>query len=191
MIVPCMVNSWLYCSGEKNCSPGLASSARISSAIRPPMRKNANEVTRYIRPICLASVVRSRRENAEPLTGRLTGQGRVTIGFGATVVTLLPPAGWSPGGADHAGSAPQGRIVPSGTPARRGAPWTGRFSPWRLLHRGVGAEVEADRAGRDRRQEEQQDAPEDEPIGGLEAEERAGPLGRRRDRRDRARAEQL
>src|SRR5664280_2141272 len=51
MIVPCMVNSWLYCSLEKNCSPGRASSARISSASTPPSMKNANEVTMYISPI--------------------------------------------------------------------------------------------------------------------------------------------
>ena len=40
MSVPCIVNSWLYCSGDRNCSPGRASSARISMAIRPPMMKN-------------------------------------------------------------------------------------------------------------------------------------------------------
>ena len=39
MIVPCMVNSWLYCSGVRNCMPGRASSARISSAITPPRRR--------------------------------------------------------------------------------------------------------------------------------------------------------
>ena len=33
MIVPCMVNSWLYCSVDRNCMPGRASSARISIAI--------------------------------------------------------------------------------------------------------------------------------------------------------------
>jgi hypothetical protein len=44
--VPCMVNSWLYCSGDRNCSPGWPSSPRISSAITPPIRKNPNEVTR-------------------------------------------------------------------------------------------------------------------------------------------------
>jgi hypothetical protein len=38
-------------------------------------------------PICLASVVRSVRANAEPRVVWRTGQGRVTIGFGATVVT--------------------------------------------------------------------------------------------------------
>ncbi|GAA1893040.1 hypothetical protein GCM10009687_72960 [Asanoa iriomotensis] len=41
----------------------------------------------YMIPICFASVVRSMRANAEPFTGCRTGQGRVTIGFGATVVT--------------------------------------------------------------------------------------------------------
>jgi hypothetical protein len=46
MIVPCIVKSWLYCSPLKNCCPGRASSARISMAIRPPTRKNANEVMR-------------------------------------------------------------------------------------------------------------------------------------------------
>ena len=40
MIVPCMVNSWLYCSFDKNCRPGAASSVRISSASSPPMKKN-------------------------------------------------------------------------------------------------------------------------------------------------------
>ena len=53
MSVPCIVNSWLYCSGDRNCSPGWASSARMSIAIRPPMRKNTNDAVRYIRPIVL------------------------------------------------------------------------------------------------------------------------------------------
>jgi hypothetical protein len=44
MIVPCMVNSWLYCSLVTSWLPGLASSARMTSAINPPMRKNPNEV---------------------------------------------------------------------------------------------------------------------------------------------------
>ncbi len=46
MIVPCMVNSWLYCSLLRNCCPGTASSPRISSAIAPPTMKNTNVVTR-------------------------------------------------------------------------------------------------------------------------------------------------
>ena len=46
MIVPCIVNSWLYCSFDRNCRPGRASSARISSARMPANRNNANEVIR-------------------------------------------------------------------------------------------------------------------------------------------------
>src|SRR5438270_11363509 len=88
MIVPCMGNGWLYCPSDRNCGPGRASSVRISRAMNPPMKKNANEVTRYIRPIVLASVVRMMRDSAEPFVGLCTGHGRVTIGFGATVVTL-------------------------------------------------------------------------------------------------------
>ncbi len=55
--------------------------------MKPPTRKNTNDVTRYMSPICFASVVRSSRANAEPRVAWRTGQGRVTIGFGATVVT--------------------------------------------------------------------------------------------------------
>ena len=48
MIDPCMVNSWLYCSWLKNCSPGCASSARIINAITPPKRKNVKVDMRYM-----------------------------------------------------------------------------------------------------------------------------------------------
>jgi hypothetical protein len=41
----------------------------------------------YMIPICFASVVRRIRAKADPLTVGRTGHGRVTIGFGATVVT--------------------------------------------------------------------------------------------------------
>ena len=47
MIVPCIVKSWLYCSGLSTiCSPGSTSSARISRAMTPPRRNHTNEVTR-------------------------------------------------------------------------------------------------------------------------------------------------
>jgi hypothetical protein len=36
MIVPWIVESWLYCSIDRNCRPGLANSARMSSVINPP-----------------------------------------------------------------------------------------------------------------------------------------------------------
>ena len=42
--VPCIVNSWLYWSSVSICMPGRASSRRMSSAITPPIRKNANDV---------------------------------------------------------------------------------------------------------------------------------------------------
>jgi hypothetical protein len=52
-------------------------------------------VTMYMIPICFASVVRMMRPRADPLIGRRTGQGRVTIGsgttLGATVVTGISP----------------------------------------------------------------------------------------------------
>jgi len=75
----------------------------MSSAIRPPIMKNTNDETMYMIPICFASVVRSSRENAEPLTCWRTGQGRVTIGFGSTVVTsglrMSRSSHWAPPGA--------------------------------------------------------------------------------------------
>ena len=57
MTVPCMVNSWLYCSLVcRTCMPGSNSSARISRAITPPRRKNMNEAIRYMYPMVLWSV---------------------------------------------------------------------------------------------------------------------------------------
>ena len=53
MIEPCMVSNWLYCSGERNCRPGRASSARMSSAMKPPAKKYRKLVTKYITPIVL------------------------------------------------------------------------------------------------------------------------------------------
>src|SRR5262245_58516981 len=87
MIVPCMVNSWLYCSGLRNCWPGRASSERISMAIAPPAMKNASDVTVYIMPICFGSVVQNNFRRDEPLTVSRAEYGRVAIGFGATAVT--------------------------------------------------------------------------------------------------------
>ena len=45
MIVPCIVNSWLYVSLETRCSSGCASCARITEARRPPIRKKMKAVT--------------------------------------------------------------------------------------------------------------------------------------------------
>ncbi len=53
------------------CRPGLASSARISNAMTPPIRKNPNAVTRYSVPIVLWSVVVSHLMLLRSLTTRL------------------------------------------------------------------------------------------------------------------------
>src|SRR5664279_3437008 len=88
MIVPCMVNSWLYCSGVRNCIPGRASSARMNSAIRPPIMNQANDVAMYMTPRTFGSVVCRYCRNFAPRGARCTGYGRVTTGRGATAVKL-------------------------------------------------------------------------------------------------------
>ena len=40
IVVPCIVNSWLYVSGERKLLSGWRSCHRISSASSPPIRKN-------------------------------------------------------------------------------------------------------------------------------------------------------
>src|SRR3954454_22364262 len=85
MIVPCIVNSWLYCSGERNCSPGRASSPRMSIARKPPTMNHVKDVARYIRPIVLWSVVRRRVVRREPFPVLGAGLGRLTMGAGAMV----------------------------------------------------------------------------------------------------------
>src|SRR6476619_731784 len=88
MIVPCMVNSWLYGSGARNCIPGRASSARMNRAIRPPIMNQVNEVAMYISPRTLGSVVCRYCRNLLPRGARCTGYGRDTTRRGATAVTL-------------------------------------------------------------------------------------------------------
>ena len=54
MIVPCIVNSWLYCSFVgTTCIPGANSSARMINAITPPSMKNSTDAIRYMYPIVL------------------------------------------------------------------------------------------------------------------------------------------
>src|SRR6478609_5296880 len=88
MIVPCMVNSWLYCSGVRNCIPGRASSARMNRAIRPPIMNQVNEVAMYMTPRTFGSVVCKYCRNFAPRGARWTGYGRVTTGRGATAVKV-------------------------------------------------------------------------------------------------------
>ena len=47
MIVPCMVNSSLYCWSDTMWLSGPISCARMIMAMTPPIRKNANDVIRY------------------------------------------------------------------------------------------------------------------------------------------------
>ncbi len=67
--VPCSVNAWLYCSVDRICSPGRASSARTNSASTPPIRKKAKDEIRYRCPIFLWSVVVSQETATRPLLG--------------------------------------------------------------------------------------------------------------------------
>ena len=48
--------------------PGRASSPRMSIAMMPPRMKNVNDVVRYIKPMVLWSVVRSRFDSREPFS---------------------------------------------------------------------------------------------------------------------------
>ena len=99
--------------------PGRASSPRMSMAMMPPTMKNVNEVARYIRPMVLWSVVRSRLDSREPFSATWTGLGRLTMGAGA-IVTFRSLDGAFP--------APRrdGTGTPVTGPARRAYSTSGR-----------------------------------------------------------------
>ena len=67
MIVPCMVNSSLYCWSDTTCSSGPSSWIRMSIAITPAHRKKKNEVMRYRCPMILWSVEDSQYARMLPL----------------------------------------------------------------------------------------------------------------------------
>ncbi len=67
MIVPCMVNSWLYSSLDMICMPGKNSSARISTARIPPKTKKTKAVMMYMYPMTLWSVEVSQLTMIDPL----------------------------------------------------------------------------------------------------------------------------
>jgi hypothetical protein len=46
MVVPCIVNSWLYVSALTRCRFGPPSCARIITASRPPTTKKKSDVKR-------------------------------------------------------------------------------------------------------------------------------------------------
>ena len=47
IVVPCMLNTWLYRSGPSSVFPGRASCIRMNSAFTPPSRKKKNAVAVY------------------------------------------------------------------------------------------------------------------------------------------------
>jgi hypothetical protein len=57
IVVPCIVNSWLYRSGDRNVFSGVPSWMRSSSASMPPIRKKKNAVAPYSIPMRLWSTV--------------------------------------------------------------------------------------------------------------------------------------
>ena len=67
MIVPCMVNSSLYCWSETTWLFGPNSWIRMIMAIRPAIRKNPNDVIRYRCPMILWSVEESQLARIDPL----------------------------------------------------------------------------------------------------------------------------
>ena len=54
-------------------------------AMSPPTMNHMKAVARYIRPMVLWSVVRSRLESRDPFEATWTGLGRLTMGAGAIV----------------------------------------------------------------------------------------------------------
>ena len=92
MIVPCIVNSSLYCWSDTMWVSGPNSWARMIIAITPAARKKPNDVIRYRCPMILWSVVDSQSARTEPLrglrggvTGRIVGRSSVV-----TERSLLP-----------------------------------------------------------------------------------------------------
>src|SRR5574338_63042 len=55
--VPCIVNSWLYFSGDRNVWSGACSCHRIRRASQPPIRKKMKAEAPYMMPIRLWSTV--------------------------------------------------------------------------------------------------------------------------------------
>ena len=65
--VPCMVNSSLYTWSETMRFSGSNSWSRITIAMIPAIRKNPNEVIRYMYPMTLWSVDDAQPASTEPL----------------------------------------------------------------------------------------------------------------------------
>ena len=95
MIVPCIVNSWLYWSlVGMICIPGSNSSARMMSAITPPSRKNVKDEIRYMYPMVLWSVEVIHLTMMLPFCSVRLRLSRAAW-RGGRVVGLLEPDSWS------------------------------------------------------------------------------------------------
>src|SRR4051794_15018910 len=126
MIRPCIVNAWLYSFGVLNtCRPGVYSSARISMASRPPMKKKIIVVNRYRLPMVLWSVVVIHRTTIAPLRSLGRTPWLCVSGARVAVMSLAPgavdavggPAGHSPG-PRRGVAAPEVGVELAGLPER-------------------------------------------------------------------------
>ena len=102
IVVPCIVNSWLYVCGDSSVLSGAPSCRRISSASTPPRMKKTKVVTRYMIPIRLWSVVSDPR--APAASARASTRWAVICGTGARPVAVVERRWWRPCGSFGAGS---------------------------------------------------------------------------------------
>src|SRR5918993_5687454 len=86
IVVPCIVNSWLYVCGDSSVLSGAPSWRRISSASTPPRMKKTKVVTRYMIPIFLWSVVRTHER--QPVGSGVTRRA-VICGTGEMPVAVV------------------------------------------------------------------------------------------------------
>src|ERR687892_679510 len=70
IVVPCIVNSWLYCDAVSTVPLGPASWRRRSSASTPPTTKNTSAVVPYMMPIFLWSIVVNQLQKPVVAVGR-------------------------------------------------------------------------------------------------------------------------
>src|SRR5262245_27118815 len=89
IVVPCIVNSWLYAPADRNVPFGRASWMRMSSASMPPATKNAIAVVPYMMAIFLWSGVVNQLQTPVIARGRASSFGpRAVVGTGSCVVVM-------------------------------------------------------------------------------------------------------
>ena len=91
MIKPCIVVIWLKKLGSTNCRPGWNNSARIISAMIPPIMNIHRLKMRYIEPISLWFVVNNQRPM--PFAGPWwCGSSSFTCGRSTSTVAIMIPS---------------------------------------------------------------------------------------------------